>query len=114
MAFKKSIEESMEEEEYEEPKEESTYLLESQNQEPEQLDHPMKPCEPIESIIVPKTRKRPSWLEATLQEAERLKAPSGSFRERKKPKIFSIYATCMTQLINEEPTTFEEASQKKQ
>jgi hypothetical protein len=38
MAFKKFIEESMEEEEYEEPKEESTCLLESQNEEPEQLD----------------------------------------------------------------------------
>jgi hypothetical protein len=39
MAFKKSIEESMEEEEYEEPKEESTCLPESQNEEPKQLDH---------------------------------------------------------------------------
>jgi hypothetical protein len=34
MAFKKSIEESIEEEEYEELKEESTYLPESQNEEP--------------------------------------------------------------------------------
>jgi hypothetical protein len=67
MAFKKSIEESMEEEEYEEPKEESTCLPESQNEDLEQLDHPMQPCELIESVIVPKTRKRPAWLEATLQ-----------------------------------------------
>jgi hypothetical protein len=79
MAFKKSIEESIEEEEYEELKEESTYLPESQNEELEQLDHPMQPCEPIESVTVLKTRKRPAWLEATLQEAERLKAPSGTF-----------------------------------
>ena len=113
MDFKKSIEESMEEE-YEEPKEESICLPESQNEEPEQLDHPMQPCEPIESVIVPKTRKRPTWLEATLQEAKRLKAPSGTFRESKKPKRFSSYATCMTKLINEEPRTFEEAVQKKQ
>jgi hypothetical protein len=55
MTFKKYIEESMEEEEYEEPKEESTYLPESRNEEPEQLDHPMQPCEPIESVIVCKT-----------------------------------------------------------
>jgi hypothetical protein len=73
----------------------------------------MQPCEPIESVIVPKTIKRPTWLEATLQEAEILKAPSGTFRERKKPKIFFIYEACMTNLINEEPTTFEESSQKK-
>jgi hypothetical protein len=114
MAFKKSIEESMEEEEYEEPKEESTCLLESRNEEPEQLEHPMQPCEPIESVTVPKTRKSPTWFEATLQEAKRLKAPSGTFRERKKPKRFSNYATCMKKLINEEPTTFEEENQKKQ
>jgi hypothetical protein len=72
----------------------------------------MKPCEPIESVIAPKTKKRLAWLEATLQEAERLKALSGIFRERKNPKRFSSYATCMTQIINEEPTTFEEESQK--
>ena len=35
MAFKKYIEESMEEEEYEEPKEESACLKESRNEEPE-------------------------------------------------------------------------------
>jgi hypothetical protein len=110
MAFKKYIEESMEEEEYEELKEERTYLPESQNEEPEQLDHPMQPCEPIESVIVPKTRKLPAWLEAPLQEAERLKAPSGTFREIKNPKIFSIYSTCMTKIINEEPATFEKES----
>jgi hypothetical protein len=114
MAFKKSIEETIEEEEYVEPKEESTCLPESQNEETEQLDHPMQPCETIESVIVPKTKKRPAWLEATLQEAERLNAPSGTFRKRKKPKRFSSYATCMTKLLNEEPTTFEEAAQKKQ
>jgi hypothetical protein len=113
LAFKKSIEDSMEEE-YEEPKEESTSFPESQNEEPEQLDHPVQPCRPIESVNIPKTRKHPAWLEATLQEAERLKAPSGTFRESKKPKRFSSYATCMKKLINEEPTTFEEAVQKKQ
>jgi hypothetical protein len=74
----------------------------------------MQPCEPIESIIVPKTKKRPAWLEATLQEAERLKAPSGTFKKSKNPKIFSSYAACMTKLLNEEPTTFEATTQKKQ
>jgi hypothetical protein len=114
MAFKKSIEETIEEEEYEEPKEENTCLPESRNEETEQLDQPMQPCEPIESFVVPKTKKHPAWLEATLQEAERLKAPSGTFRKSKKPKRFSSYAACMTKLLNEEPTTFEEAAHKKQ
>jgi hypothetical protein len=74
----------------------------------------MQPCETIDSDNVPKTKKLPAWLEATLQEAERLKAPSGTFRNSKRPKRFSNYATCTTKLLNEEPTTFEEAAQKKQ
>ena len=54
MAFKKSIEETIEEEEYEDPIEEST---ENQNDEKEQLDHPMQPCETIDSYTIPKTKK---------------------------------------------------------
>jgi hypothetical protein len=61
----------------------------------------MQPCELIESIIVPKTRKRLAWLGATLQEEERLKTPSGTFRESKNPKRFSSYETCMTKIIYE-------------
>jgi hypothetical protein len=57
MAFKKSIEETIEEEEYEEPIEGS---IENQNDEKEQIDHPMQPCETIDSDTVPKTKKRPS------------------------------------------------------
>jgi hypothetical protein len=57
MAFKKSIEETIEEEEYGEPIEEGTCLQEDQNEEKEQLDHPMKPCETIDSDTIPKTNK---------------------------------------------------------
>ena len=63
---------------------------------------------------VPKTKKRLAWLEATLQDAERLKVPEGTFRKCKKPKRFSSYAAYMTKLLDEEPTTFEEAVQKGQ
>jgi hypothetical protein len=49
-----------------------------------------------------------------LQEAEGLKAPDGTSRKSKKPKRFSSYATYMTKLLDEEPTTFEEEVQKGQ
>jgi hypothetical protein len=49
MAFKKSIEETIEEEEIEEPNEENT---ENENEEKEQPDHPMEPCENIDSDII--------------------------------------------------------------
>jgi hypothetical protein len=54
MAFKKSIEETIEEEEIEEPNEENT---ENENDEKEQPDHPMEPCENIDSDIVSKIKK---------------------------------------------------------
>jgi hypothetical protein len=65
MAFRKSIEEIIEEEELEEPNEENT---ENTNNEKDQPDHPMDPCENIDSDIIPKTKKLPSYLEATLQD----------------------------------------------
>jgi hypothetical protein len=65
MAFKKSIEENIEEEEIEELNEEITKNVNDENELP---DHPMEPCEKIDSDIVPKTKKRPAWLEATLQD----------------------------------------------
>ena len=112
MAFKKSIEETIEEEEeIKELNEEST---ENEHDRKELLDHPMEPCENIDSDIIPKTKKRPAWLEATLQDAEKLKVPEGTFITSKRPKRFSSYATYMMKLLDEEPTTFEESVQKEQ
>jgi hypothetical protein len=111
IAFKKSIEDSMDsnnEEEHEDLKEESTCSPEHPSEEPDQ------PLEPVEPVVVPKNKKRPAWLGSTLQEAERHKAPSGTFRESKRPKRFSSYATLMTSLINAKPSTFEEAVKKKE
>jgi hypothetical protein len=105
MAFKKSIEETIEEEEIEELNKENT---ENENDEKELHDHPMEPCEKIDSNIIPKSKKRPAWLEATLQDAERLKVLEGTFKKSKRPKRFSSYATYMTKLLDEEPAIFEE------
>jgi hypothetical protein len=68
----------------------------------------------VEPTIIPKTRKRPAWLETTLQEVEKHKAPTCTFRQSKKPKRFTSYAALMTCLVNEEPSTFEESIKKKE
>jgi hypothetical protein len=54
MAFRKSIEETIEEEEIEKPNEENT---ESENNEKDQPDHPMEPCENIDPDNIPKNKK---------------------------------------------------------
>jgi hypothetical protein len=111
IAFRKFIEDSMDsndEEEHEGPKEETTCSPEHPNEEPEQ------PLEPVEPTIVPEIKKQPAWLKSTLQEVEIHKAPSGTFRERKRPKIFSSYVILMTSLVNAEPSTFAEVVKKKE
>jgi len=50
-------------------------------------------------------------LTSTLQDAKRHQS-SGKFRESKKPKRYSGYATYMSKLIEDEPSTFEEASNR--
>jgi hypothetical protein len=55
MAFKKSIEETIEEEEIEEPNDERK---ENENDEKKQPDHPMEPCENIDSDIVPRHKEK--------------------------------------------------------
>jgi hypothetical protein len=68
----------------------------------------------VEPVTVPGIRKRPTWLKSTLQEAVGHEAPGGTSRERKRPKRFSSYATLMTNLVNIEPSTFEEAVKQKE
>jgi transposase InsO family protein len=111
MAFRKSIEETIEEEEIEELNEENT---EGENNEKDQPDHPMEICENANPDNMPKNKKRPAWLEATLQDAERIKVLEGTSRKTKRPKRFSSYAAYMTKLLDEKPTTFEEAAKKEQ
>jgi hypothetical protein len=107
----KSIEETIEEEEIEELNEENT---EGENNKKDQPDHPMEICENANPNNMPKNKKRPAWLEATLQDAERIKVPEGTSRKTKRPKRFSSYAAYMTKLLDEEPTTFEEVAKKGQ
>jgi hypothetical protein len=57
MAFRKSIEETIEEEEIEELNEENT---EGENNEKDQLDHPMEICENTNPDNMPKKNKIPS------------------------------------------------------
>jgi hypothetical protein len=111
MAFRKSIEETIEEEEIEELNEENT---EGENNKKDQPDHSMDICENANPDNMPKNKKILAWLESTLQDAERIKVPEGTSRKTKRPKRFSSYATYMTKLLDEEPTTFEEAAKKEQ
>jgi hypothetical protein len=68
----------------------------------------------IQILYLRPRKDQPAWLEDTLQDVERLKVPDETFKKSKRPKRFSSYETYMTKLLDEEPTTFEEAVQKGQ
>ena len=71
------------------------------------VEEPMDPIDPPPQGPF-SSRKRPSWLRGTLEDAERHIAPKGIFRERKKPTNYQGYLTIMSTIIQNEPTSFEE------
>jgi hypothetical protein len=73
-------------------------------------DHKEEPTRPVDlPRDVAVTRKRPTWLSDTLQDAEGHATPRGTFRERKKPKRFSSYLALMSHIIDSKPSSYGEA-----
>ena len=66
--------------------------------------------EPHEAPMMEISQKRnPTWAREVIQEAERYGAPEGSTRISKNPKTFSNYVAFMCDLVDPEPTNYEEA-----
>ena len=82
---------------------------EEETQMPE--DHDMtKPqlLEELPSEIISRKRK-PAWACEVIEEAKRHGVPEGTIRERKKTKSYPSYMALMCDLVDKEPTCFEEA-----
>jgi hypothetical protein len=59
-------------------------------------------------------KRKPAWARELIQDGEKYGAPKGTMRQSKKPKPFSSYMALMCDLIEKEPTCFEEGIQKKE
>jgi hypothetical protein len=59
-------------------------------------------------------KRKPTWARELIQDGEKYGAPEGTMRQSKKPKPFSNYTALMCDLIEKEPTCFEEDIQKKE
>jgi hypothetical protein len=68
--------------------------------------------EPLQMMISHKRKK--SWARELIQNGEKYGAPKGTVRQVKKPKPFSSYMDSMCDLIEKDPTFFEESIQKKE
>jgi hypothetical protein len=73
-------------------------------------DEPLEPVEDLERALEKTPAKRKlGWLKETVQEAERIVAPKGIFRESKRPHRFGGYVVLMSSINDVEPSSFEEA-----
>jgi transposase InsO family protein len=64
-----------------------------------------------EQLAPSKSARRPRWFEQTLRDAqEHVEAPKTTFRESRPPRKFSTYMALMTNIIDSEPSNFEEAT----
>jgi hypothetical protein len=67
--------------------------------------------EPPQMTILHK--RKPAWARELIQDGEKYGVPEGTSRQVKRPKPFSSYTALMCDLLEEEPTCFEEAIQKR-
>jgi hypothetical protein len=59
-------------------------------------------------------KRKPTWARELIQDGEKYGVPKGTTRQVKRPKPFSSYMDLMCDLLEKEPTCFEEAIQKKE
>jgi U3 small nucleolar RNA-associated protein 14 len=59
-------------------------------------------------------KRKPAWTRELIQYGEKYGSPEGTMRHIKEPKAFSSYMALMCDLIEKEPTYFEESIQKKE
>jgi hypothetical protein len=54
-------------------------------------------------------KRKPSWERELIQDGEKNCVPEGTSRQVRRPNPFSSYTALMCNLLDEEPTCFEEA-----
>jgi hypothetical protein len=59
-------------------------------------------------------KRKPAWARELIQDGEKYGVPEGTTRQVKRPKPFSSYMALMCDLLEKEPTFFEESIQKKE
>ena len=70
--------------------------------------------DPIETLIQKDSHKRkPTWARELIQEAERYGDPEGMHRERERTNPYNNYVALLCDIIDKEPSTYEEATENK-
>ena len=74
-----------------------------------------KPQEPVETLHEKDSHKRKkAWTRELIQKAKRYGAPEGMHRERKRAKPYNNYVALLCDIIDKEPSNYEEAAEMKE
>ena len=58
-------------------------------------------------------KRKPTWAHEVIKEEKIHGVPEGTIRERKRPKSYPNYMALMSDLVDKEPTCFEESTRNK-
>ena len=70
------------------------------------MAEPQRPVDPPKEVSL---KRKPAWAREAIQDAERNGALEGSLRESKRPRTYSSYVALFSDIIDAEPSNFEEA-----
>ena len=59
-------------------------------------------------------KRKPTWVREEILDAERYGTPEGIHRESKRPRPYSSYVALLCDIIDKEPSNYEEATEKKE
>ena len=78
-------------------------------------DHDMaEPQELVETLLEKYSHKmKPTWALELIQEVKKYGTSEGMHRESKTPNPYNNYVALLCDIIDKEPSTYEEASEKK-
>ena len=117
LALKKSRKDKEDEEEHETPK-----TIEIDKEARIEEEDPIPEDHDVTEHQIPKYlwsepiswKRKLVWAHEEIEEAKGLSAPEGAIWEIKKPKSYPIYMALMCDLVDKEPTCFEEAIKQKE
>ena len=98
-----------------ERRESKTWKLEKKFQKTLKITTWDKPQESVDTFLEKESQKRkPTWEQEIICEVESYVAPEGIHRERKREKTYNSYVALLCDIIDKEPSTYEEATKNKE
>ena len=81
-------------------------------EEDREFEEPQRPIHPPQEKNPHK--RKPAWVREIIQGAERYGAPEENNKERKRTRSYSGYVALLCDVIDKEPSSYEEAAERKE